>query len=164
MSRCHQIWNPTIRTWFFNVLKSADFRYPVFKIRSGKLLVFASQGFTMSIPNPKHQRLPWDDFLLDPKDDKPSWTFCGGLRTISAGATFLVHIVHPKLFLCFFEKSRQKWLSHNFFLSVFKNYGVKSIFRWTGLVCKFKIKQNISPNLTDFLKNMMSIKIKTVKS
>ena len=77
MSRRHQIWNRTIRTWFFNVLKSADFRCPVLKIRSGKLLVFASLGFIMSIPNPKHHRLPWDDFLLDPTDDKPSWTFCG---------------------------------------------------------------------------------------
>ena len=56
----------------FNVLKFAGFRCPILKIRSGKLLVFASLGFIMSIPNPKHQRLPWGNFLLDPTDDESS--------------------------------------------------------------------------------------------
>ena len=74
MSRCNQIWNRTIRTWNFNVLKSADFRCLVLQRRSGNLLFFASQVFIILIPNPKHQRLSWSNFCMDLANDKSSWT------------------------------------------------------------------------------------------
>ena len=53
------------------MLKSAGFRR-----RSGNFLFFASQVFIIPIPNPKHQQNIWDNFCMDPTNDKPSWTFC----------------------------------------------------------------------------------------
>ena len=87
MSRCHQIWNWTIGTWNFNVLKSADFRCPILQLRSRNLLFFASQGFIISIPNPKDQRLPWDNFCIDPINDKPSWTFLIQLNQLNENSS-----------------------------------------------------------------------------
>ena len=35
---------------------------------------FSSQGFIISIPNPKHQQLPWESYFMDPRKDDPGST------------------------------------------------------------------------------------------
>ena len=68
--------NRTIRTWKFNVLKSAGFRCLVLQMSSVNLLFFASPVLIIPILNPKHQRLSWSNFFMDLTNDKSSWTFC----------------------------------------------------------------------------------------
>ena len=69
--------NRTIRTWKFNVLKSAGFRCLVLQMSSVNLLFFASPVLIIPIPNPKHQRLGWSNFFMDLANDAPKicWIF-----------------------------------------------------------------------------------------
>ena len=69
--------NRKIRTWKFNVLKSAGFKCLILQRRFENLLFFASQVFIIPISNPKHQRFSRSNFYMDLAKDKSSWTFCG---------------------------------------------------------------------------------------
>ena len=56
------------------VLKSATLGAYIFQGGRSTWSFFASQGFILSIPNPKHQRLPWDSFFVDPGKGDPGST------------------------------------------------------------------------------------------
>ena len=58
------------------MLKSATLGAYIFQGGRSTWSFFASQGFILSIPNPKHQQLPWDSFFVDPGKDDPGSTFC----------------------------------------------------------------------------------------
>ena len=64
------------------MLKSATLGAYIFQGGRSTWSFFASQGFILSIPNPKHQQLPWDSFFVDPGKDDPGSTFCEENRVI----------------------------------------------------------------------------------
>jgi hypothetical protein len=57
-------------------LNSANLGAYIFQGAWSTWSFFASQGFILSILNPKHQRLPWDSFFVDPGKDDQGSTFC----------------------------------------------------------------------------------------